>query len=322
MAKGRAPREFVPDYSSNVGLDFELWLEDANDFLAISNVTSAEDKKKWFLILAGLAVRKIVKGLVVATGTDDDYKVLTDAVLAHFRSSTNVTAERHRFRRLLQHDGESVTAFVGRLRERVDACEFSSTSVDTVANCQVRDQFIAGLKSTTMRVELLKEAKLTLAQAITKAVALEASVSDSKLYEDSHRTAAEPVLSSPSAVPVHRVSPAARPGSSTSKGQACKYCGRAHAKGKRHCPSADAVCRKCGKIGHFASVCLSRTSTRTGSVAVRPVEEVEDSEVSESRETDTASRLYESAFAVTESSTETLFRKTLTVNGHYTYDSN
>ena len=118
-----------------------------------------------------------------------------------------MTAERHRFRQLRQHDGESVTAFVGRLREKVDTCEFESTAVDTVPNCQVRDQFIAGLKSTAIRVELLKEDKLTLAVAVTKAVALEASVSDCKLYEENchPRPTVDPVAA---VVPVSGYPPA------------------------------------------------------------------------------------------------------------------
>ena len=80
MSKGRAPKEFVPDYSTNVGAEFELWLEDVQDYLSISKVTEPADKKVWFMNLAGLAVRKIAKGLVVPTGTSDDFEQLTNAV--------------------------------------------------------------------------------------------------------------------------------------------------------------------------------------------------------------------------------------------------
>ena len=75
-----------------------------------------------------------------------------------------------------------MTSFVGRLREKAEACEFSSTSVDTVENGQVRDQLIVGVRSTEIRTELLQESQLTLASAVKKAVALEASIADSKLH--------------------------------------------------------------------------------------------------------------------------------------------
>ena len=79
----------------------------------------------------------IVKGLVVPTppaladGTaGDGYQALTDAILAHFRPSVNTTSERHKFRQLRQQ--EPVTTFLGRLRTKVELCEFDSTKVDTV----------------------------------------------------------------------------------------------------------------------------------------------------------------------------------------------
>ena len=46
MAKGRAPKDFVPDHAGDVGVDFELWLEDVNDYLEICGVSDNEDKKR------------------------------------------------------------------------------------------------------------------------------------------------------------------------------------------------------------------------------------------------------------------------------------
>ena len=58
-----------------------------------------------------------------------------------------------------------MTAFVGRLRSKVELCDFESTSVDTVTNGQLRDQSIEGLRNNDIRKDLLKEVKLTLAHA-------------------------------------------------------------------------------------------------------------------------------------------------------------
>ena len=100
MAKGRAPKDFILDYSGNVGAEFELWLEDLNDYLAIGDVTDADEKRRLFLNLAGLGIRRIVKGLVIPTPADgsDVYKELTAAVMGHLQPATNPTAERHKFR--------------------------------------------------------------------------------------------------------------------------------------------------------------------------------------------------------------------------------
>ena len=152
--KSRVPKEFVPDNAGDIGADFELWLEDVNDYSAICNVSTAADKKRLFLNLAGLSVRKVVKGVVIPSPKEnddgspgDEYVALTDAVLAHFRPTINTTSERHKFRQLKQGPEESVSTFVGRLRDRVDLCKFGATDVDSVVNSQVRDQLVAGLKS-------------------------------------------------------------------------------------------------------------------------------------------------------------------------------
>ncbi|XP_065195493.1 uncharacterized protein K02A2.6-like [Sycon ciliatum] len=311
MTKGRTPKEFIPDYAaSNVGADFELWLEDINDFLSISEVTAAADKKRLFLNLAGLAVRRIVKGLVVTVeqtqdgSPGDEYQALTDALLAHFRPSTNVTSERHKFRQLRQMEGESVTSFVGRLREKADVCEFSSTSVDTIVNCQIRDQLIVGLRSVELRKELLKQSKLTLNDAVTKSVALEASITDSKLYDSTRASDTPPVFP----VPIQRVQAVSAAGSG-SEGKKCKYCGRSHKPGMRNCPAANVTCNKCGKRGHFAAVCMSNKVERHEERA-RPVEDEPD-------EYEHASRMYDSAFAVSSSALagDKTFQTTLKVNG-------
>ena len=103
--------------------EFELWLEDVNDYLAICAATDHEEKKRLFMNLAGLDLRRMVKGLVVPArlnqedgNVGDSYRALTDAVLAHFRPIVKTTSERYKFRKLIQLEHESITAFVGRLR--------------------------------------------------------------------------------------------------------------------------------------------------------------------------------------------------------------
>ena len=75
----------------------------------------------------------MVKGLVVRApdGKSDEHGALTDAILTHFRPSTNTTSERNRFRQMKQVEHETGTAFVGRLRSKVALCDFSSTAVDS-----------------------------------------------------------------------------------------------------------------------------------------------------------------------------------------------
>ena len=48
-SRGRPPREFTPDFASNVSADFDSRLEDLEDYFAITGVTVAADKKRLVL---------------------------------------------------------------------------------------------------------------------------------------------------------------------------------------------------------------------------------------------------------------------------------
>ena len=309
MAKGRPPKEFSPGYGGDTGADFNLWLEDVDDYMKICQVTDPGDKKCLFLNLAGLNVRRIVKGLVVPVPDDatddnpgDTYKALTESLRCHFRPSINATSERHKFRQIRQLPDESVSTFMSRLREKVELCSFASTDVDTVVNTQVRDQLIAGLRSQDSRRELLKEPKLTLADALSKAVAMEASLLDSNLYNSEPGPSVAACVKPETTAAVSGSEPKHQLKRKMTKGPGCKYCGRMHANGKQFCPAAHVRCNSCRKVGHFEAVCLSRKPNKANAVDAE-----EDS--------DTAQVVYDSIFACSDKAARDQFTMTLMVNG-------
>ena len=104
------------------------------------------------------------------------------------------------------------------------------------------------LRDTDIRRKLLKESQLTLARAVSKAVACEAFIADRSQYEQ---------------VPPPSLANKVSQSNPMSKGNAgkCRYCGRHHTRGKQHCLAAESQCSHCHKMGHFAAVCL-RTLNR------------------------------------------------------------
>jgi hypothetical protein len=305
LRAGRATKEFKPDYGSNVAAEFELWLEDVNDYLAVCKITEPSEKKQLFMNLAGLGLRRIVKGLVVPPpppledGTPGDgYRELTDAVMAHFRPSVKTTSERHKLRQLRRQEHESVTAFLDRLRAKVELCDFDFIKVDTVVNGQLRDQLIAGLQANEIRKELLKVSKLTLAEAMDKAVALEAFIADSSLYED------QPLVASSV---VNKVV-----SDGTNRAPTCRYCGQRHKRGKKHCPAAETQCSYCKKAGHFATVCFRKRKPQARAPVANTVEEQKPSLAVEEELNTT----YDSVYALQGSRQKDRdFYMTLKVNG-------
>ena len=162
-------------------------------------------------------------------------------------------------------------------------------------NTQIRDQLIVGLKSAEIRPELLKESKLTLSEAITKAVALETSQIDSRLFREDAAT----MMQTPPIAAVAEDRPKAKRKAPSS---ASKHCGRTHAQGKQFCPAAHVRCHDCGKVGHFSAVCLSHKG-QSGANAV------------EDADGEAANVGYDSNYAWSEKAARDSFTITLLVNG-------
>ena len=223
-------------------------------------MTEASTKVQLLTNLAGLGVRRIVKGLSLPTpsGSDTEYTVLRQGLESYFRPAVNTTVERHKFRMRKQQPAESLTWFAAGLRTAAEACEFDSTTNDSIVDSQIRDQFIAGLANIEIRRELLADPNLTLATAIRKGVSMELSYSESKLYDQPGKFGFRPTEDSiPSGASANRVSTHSR-----SSPVNCKYCGEQHTPGMAHCPAAGKKCNNCGKRGHFSKVCLSRRGRR------------------------------------------------------------
>ena len=64
----------------------------------------------------------------------------------------------------------------------------------------------------------------------------------------------------------------------------CQWCGgeRSHEHNREECPARGRTCNKCGRRGHFATVCRSSSSTSTRSRGRRSAGSVESAQLSES----------------------------------------
>lgn len=86
----------------------------------------------------------------------------------HFSLKPLVIAERFRFHKRNQEEGESVTMFVASLRKLAEHCEFKD-----VLNNTLRDRLVCGLRNEAAQKKLLTESDLTLDKAINISVTME-----------------------------------------------------------------------------------------------------------------------------------------------------
>lgn len=128
----------------------------------------------------------------------------------------------------------------------------------------MRDQFIAGLTSESLRVKLIgkghrhrdaEQSKVTLREVVVIAKSHEATTYANQLMKNARGNQQEQVNFTKKTKPEYR--------SSDTLTAACFWCCGEHPSPRQqHCPAFGKRCNKCGIIGHFARAC--RGGTRIG----------------------------------------------------------
>ena len=131
----------------------------------------------------------------------------------------------------------------------------------------VRDAFINGITSSSIRQRLLENRELTLRDAVTQANTLELAQQNSLAYDvpdnlTRHVAAVieKDQLVSKSQLEEKEESQLASVQPRKFKEKKCFFCGTSF-HDRSFCPARSAVCYNCKKKGHFARVCKNRQST-------------------------------------------------------------
>lgn len=149
----------------------EQWSSYAERFSYFVEANDIEDAKvvPTFLSVIGPKTFNLLRNLLqpVKPGSKT-YKEIVDILTTHFSPKPLVIAERFRFHRRNQEEGESVNMFVAALRKLAEHCEFGDVLSDTL-----RDRLVCGLRNEAAQRKLLTENDLTLERAINISVTME-----------------------------------------------------------------------------------------------------------------------------------------------------
>ena len=128
---------------------------------------------KTYALLRSLAAPKASKEKTL----DEKTKLLK----SHFEPIPSVIAERYRFHQRDQA-AETIAGFVAELRKLTTHCKFEDTT--DFLDESLRDRFVCGLRSESVRKHLFKEEKLTFAKAVDLAQTLETASKDAQMKAD------------------------------------------------------------------------------------------------------------------------------------------
>ena len=144
--------EFVPECESLTAYveRVELYFE--------ANKIEEERKVPVFLSVLGSKTYSVLRDLLAPSKPKvKKFSELVAALTRHFEPRPIVIAERFRFHKRDQKQGESIAVFLSELRRLAATCSFGSFLEEAL-----RDRLVCGVLSEAMQRKLLTEADLTL----------------------------------------------------------------------------------------------------------------------------------------------------------------
>jgi hypothetical protein len=165
---------------------FDIWIEAYTDYIKFTKPWSSSElaadpsmEIAFFYTVAGLEIRNLAKGL----SFDDTYIGVVTAIKKYLRPVSNLVVERNTFFSMCQENEEDLQEYLVRLKKCVTKCNFKDTSVDTLDNQMVRDQFIKGIQNQKIRVSLLKEVDPSLKVIEQLANSIFAAEQNNKIFD-------------------------------------------------------------------------------------------------------------------------------------------
>ena len=139
------------------------------DYFCIAHGIAEAKQKALFFTRIGQTMYMKLKTWVSPKNLSD---LSLDEIVVQLKSQISVQtveiAERYRFFKRLQKDGESVVEYMSQLRSLAKTCKFEAY-LDTA----LRDQFVCGLKDQRIQQELLRICDLMLTKALNKSRSME-----------------------------------------------------------------------------------------------------------------------------------------------------
>ncbi len=227
------------DAFDNATDDWTLYCERIEQYFKANDI---DDDKRVSVLLSAIGGKAyaLLRSLTAPTNPadlslDNIVKVMQEPLAP----KPLLIAERFRFHKRNQNNGESIAVYVAELKKLSEHCQFGDGLNDTL-----RDRLVCGISQESIQKRLLSEADLTFKRAVEIAVAMETAARD----------AVE--LRSGVKVSVIKVTTAGKPKKTMQKVELCYRCDRGGHKANQ-CRFKTEICRKCNKIGHIQRACRS-----------------------------------------------------------------
>lgn len=131
-------------------------------YFVAANSIDEEKTVPTFLSVMGAKTFNLLRSLIQPDKPGDKtYDVIVQTLARHFSPQPLIIAERFRFHKRNQEEGESVNMFVATMKRLAEHCEFKESLSEVI-----RDRLVCGLRSEAIQKRLLTEKALTLDRAV------------------------------------------------------------------------------------------------------------------------------------------------------------
>ena len=217
----------------------------------IANSIAEEKQVAVFLTAIGGPTYELLRNLVsLDAPKDKSLEQLKTALHAHLKPKPLTIAERFKFHKRMQREGESVAEYVVALKELTTHCECGG-----FLNDALRDHLVCRLYRELIQKRLLMEVNLTFKKACEIAQAME--MVDKNVSElNSEATQGVHALQKPARESYKEAGATSETRNHKAGGGSCYRCGGLHL--PSNCRFKTKKCHKCGKTGHIKGKCHTK----------------------------------------------------------------
>ena len=225
--------------------NWETYVERVEQFFLANDIDN-DHKVPTLLSLIGGKTYTLLRDLLAPEKpATKSFQQIVTTLQEHLSPKPLEIAERFRFYKRNQNEGESILSYVAELRKLATHCNFGGN-----LNEALRDRLVCGLRNMQIQKRLLSEAKLKYSKAVEIAVAMETAIRDASELQSELNP--NPVPRVAKLTEQYKPTPA-----KLATTPPCYRCG-GNSHMTHNCFYKDQICHHCGKQGHIQRVCRSK----------------------------------------------------------------